>query len=219
MEQRNVRFADWIIASNDLIAECLIDRGLPSSILTVVMNSADEKLFRGPRGADPETIGEGDQNRPLLLMDHGTLTSIYGLDIAIEALAQVRTQRPDLNIEFHILGTGSAQDELLRQTEQLDLNGIIRFLGNVPLEQVPHYVAQCDVGLLSTRQDVFLDMSFSNKLVEYIIMDKPVIASWIKGYQRYFREESLAFFEPCDPASLGDTIIWMAQKISKPKFF
>jgi len=147
------------------------------------------------------------------------LTSIYGRDIAIEALAQVRTQRPDLNIEFHILGTGSAQDELLRQTEQLDLNGIIRFLGNVPLEQVPHYVAQCDVGLLSTRQDVFLDMSFSNKLVEYIIMDKPVIASWIKGYQRYFREESLAFFEPCDPASLGDTIIWMAQKISKPKFF
>ena len=59
-------------------------------------------------------------------MYHGTLTSIYGLDISIEA-----------------------QD------------------------QVPHYVAWCDVGMVSTRQDVFLDMSFSNKLVEYIIRINP----------------------------------------------
>lgn len=124
------------------------------------MNSADEKLFRCPRGTDTETIGEGYHNHPLFLMYHGTLTSIYGLDIAIEALAQVRAKRPDLNIEFHILGTGSAQGELLRQTEQLDLNGIIRFLGNVPLDQAPHYVARCDVGLLASRQDVFLACHF-----------------------------------------------------------
>jgi len=70
---------------------------------------------------------------------------------------------------------------------------------------------RCDVGILATRQDVFLDFSFSNKLSEYIIMDKPVICSRLKTIRHYFNEDSLAFFEPNNSASLATQMVKMYQ--------
>src|SRR5260370_8158331 len=61
----------------------------------------------------------------------------------------------------------------------------------------------CDVGILPTRQDVFLDLSFSSKLSEYIIMGKPVIASRLKTIRYYFSEEALAYFEPHNISDLA----------------
>jgi glycosyltransferase involved in cell wall biosynthesis len=207
-EKWSARFADWVLVSNDLLAERLLGRGLPASKVTVVMNCADESLFmKVPR---TETAAHNDLDAPLVLMYHGTLTEIYGLDIAIVSMARLLTLRPDMAVQLCILGDGPAHDQLVMQAEHLGLDGRVRFLGSVPLDQVPGYLARCDVGLVPTRQDLFLDLSFSNKLVEYVVMEKPVIAARLGGYCRYFREDSLAYFEPGNPDSLVETILRLA---------
>jgi len=71
-----------------------------------------------------------------------------------------------------------------------------------PLE-IPAWLQQCHIGVLATRQDVFLDLSFSSKLSEYIIMGKAVISSRIKTIRHYFSEDALAFVEPNQPADLA----------------
>ena len=53
------------------------------------------------------------------------------------------------------------------------------------------------------RSDVFLDLSFSNQMSEYIMMNRPVIASRTRTVRHYFSEDALAFFEPGDPANLA----------------
>jgi glycosyltransferase involved in cell wall biosynthesis len=200
-----------VLVCNDPIAELLFQRGLPSDKATVVVNSADTKMFTAhSEGADSRGVTEKDSRASLIMMYHGTLTHIYGLDIAVHALREVRERAPELGVEFRILGTGPDRDSLVALVRELGLNGRVRFLGRVPLDQVPEHIAQCDVGLLPTRQDVFLDLSFSNKLVEYVVMGRPVIAARLKGYRRYFGEESLAFFQPGNPQSLADRIIRMA---------
>lgn len=209
LEKWSVNFADRVIAANDPIAEQLVDRGLSPSKLTVVMNSADEKVFNADLYP---ASGAGDRDDAVVLMYHGTLTHIYGLDIALEALSIVQRLRPDLDLKFHILGVGPAQESLIQQSRQLRLDDHVRFLGRAPLDQVPEHLARCDVGLLPTRQDVFLDLSFSNKLVEYVVMCKPVIAARLKGYRRYFRETSFTFFAPGDPESLAQAIIRAATR-------
>lgn len=212
LERASYRFADHVLASNDLLAERFVARGLSPERLTVVMNSADEKVFATAQNAlvrDPK-----DAAAPTIFMYHGTLTHIYGLDIALESLAQARTLRPDLALEFHVLGTGPALDDLRAQAQHLRLNQEVKFIGSVPLDQVPQYLAQCDAGLLPTRRDIFLELSFSNKLVEYIVMGKPVIAANLQGYKRYFGTNSLIFFEAGDAGSLTQALIHFADSRS-----
>jgi glycosyltransferase involved in cell wall biosynthesis len=168
------------------------------------MNSADEQVFT------PDFDGAtsaSDTDNSVILMYHGTLTRIYGLDIALEALGVVEERRPDLDIRFHVLGSGPELESLVQQSQKLGLEDRVKFLGRVPLDEVPSHLARCSAGLLPTRRDVFLDLSFSNKLVEYVVMGKPVITARLQGYLRYFREDSLIFFEPGDARSLADAII------------
>ena len=128
------------------------------------------------------------------MMYHGTLTSIYGLDIALNAFGMVEGQMPDA--EFWIVGDGPEKPQLEALVQKLQLDEKVRFIGMVPQHEIPKWLNDCDVGVLPTRKDVFLDLSFSNKLPEYIIMEKPVIASRLKAIQHYFTEQALAFFEP-----------------------
>jgi len=147
-------------------------------------------------------VGKGDA---FVMMYHGTLTKIYGLDIAIEALAIAKKDIP--NAEFWILGDGTERRGLEELSERLGIAKSVKFIGRVPPQEIPNWLKQCDVGVLATRSDVFLDYSFSNKLSEYIIMDKPVISSRLRTIHHYFSDNALAFFEPNRPPSLAEQMV------------
>jgi glycosyltransferase involved in cell wall biosynthesis len=140
-----------------------------------------------------------------VMMYHGTLTKIYGLDIAIQALGEAQRQIP--NAELWILGDGPEKPELEALSQKLGLGGKVRLIGRVKPDEIPQWLQQCDVGVLATRSDVFLDYSFSNKLSEYIITNKPVISSRLRTIHYYFTGEALAFFEPNNPVSLAQQMV------------
>jgi glycosyltransferase involved in cell wall biosynthesis len=142
-------------------------------------------------------------------MYHGTLTRIYGLDIAIEAFGKCHEEMP--SAKFWILGGGPEKSNLEQLARKLGIESKVKFVGNVLPEEVHDWLKRCDVGVLATRRDVFLDFSFSNKLSEYIIMGKPVISSRLKAIRYYFGEESLAFFEPNDAADLARQMVSLYQ--------
>jgi glycosyltransferase involved in cell wall biosynthesis len=195
-----MRFADYVITINDPVQRLLEGRGLLPGGSTVIMNSVDESLFQeGAKVASPPDPSAGKAK--FVMMYHGTLTRIYGLDIALEAFAQAHADMP--GAEFWILGKGPEERALRDQVRRLGLDDKVRFIGPVLPQEVPAWLRRSDAGVLATRQDVFLDLSFSNKLSEYIIMDKPVIASRIRTVRHYFSEEALAFFEPGNPADLA----------------
>jgi glycosyltransferase involved in cell wall biosynthesis len=162
------------------------------------MNAADDLIFSG--GATVEK----DPTK-FVMMYHGTLTKIYGLDIAIEALAEAQRDIP--NAELWILGDGTERAALEALSQKLGLSGKVRLIGRVKPDQIPQWLQQCDVGVLATRRDVFLEYSFSNKLSEYIIMNKPVISSRLRTIHYYFSDDALAFFEPNNPSSLAKQMV------------
>ncbi len=199
IEWLSFSFADHVITINEPIRKLLVQRGLNPSKTSVIMNSVDEAMFQAARAAaDPSGSTDGDR---FIMMYHGTLTAIYGLDIAIQAFSRVHKLMT--NAEFWILGGGTEKAGLEALTGKLGLEGKVRFVGHVLPEEVPAWLRRCAVGVLATRRDVFLDFSFSNKLSEYIIMDKPVISSRLKAIRHYFSENAFAFFEPNDPTDLS----------------
>ena len=199
IERVSMWYADHVITINQPIQQLLAARGLPPGKCTVIMNAVDEELFR--TGPEKLPMDPSDGKAKFVMMYHGTLTRIYGLDIALEAFGRVHQAMP--GAEFWILGKGPEEKALREHARRLGLESKVRFIGSVLPHEIPAWLRRCDAGVLPTRQDVFLDLSFSNKLSEYIIMDKPVIASGIRTIRYYFSDEALVFFEPVNPTDLA----------------
>jgi glycosyltransferase involved in cell wall biosynthesis len=201
LEKVSVRRADHVITINDPLRAVLIGRGLRRSESTIIMNAVDEALFAAGLKSAPAGPHTALPQPAFLMMYHGTLTHIYGLDIAIRAFALARERMP--GAEFWILGAGPEKDSLAALAQELGLGDRVRLLGSVKPDEIPHLLQRCDIGVLATRQDVFLDLSYSNKLSEYIIMGKAVISSGLRTIRHYFSDDALAFFRPNDPAALA----------------
>jgi glycosyltransferase involved in cell wall biosynthesis len=204
VERASFRYADHVLTINEPIHDLLVSRGLSRSKSTVIMNAVDEKLFASST-ASTASSNSGPQPNGFVMMYHGTLTRIYGLDIALEAFAAAHHSMP--GAQFWILGSGPEKVALQEQARKAGLASKVRFIGSVLPEEIPQWLKCCHIGVLATRRDVFLDFSFSNKLSEYIIMDKGVICSRLRTIRHYFGEEALAFFEPNNSSDLARQMI------------
>lgn len=204
VEKASMRYADHVITINEPIQRLLETRGLAPSQSTVIMNSVDESMFASAVGSAAPATAAASSAR-FVMMYHGTLTRIYGLDIAIEAFGLVQKEMPDA--ELWILGGGPEKNSLKALACKHGLESKVKFLGTVLPQEIPAWLSRCDIGVLATRRDVFLDFSFSNKLSEYIIMGKAVISSRLKAIRHYFSEDALAFFEPNDPRRLSEQMV------------
>ena len=139
------------------------------------------------------------------MMYHGTLTKIYGLDIAVEAFGLAHRDMP--GAELWILGSGPELGALAALAERRGVGSKVKLLGQVVASEVPAWLHKCDVGVLPIRRDVFLDFAFPNKLPEYIITGKPVVVSRLKAIRHYFSPDALAYFEPDNPADLARQMV------------
>lgn len=197
IERISFGFADHVITINKPILDLLVQRGLPASKSIVIMNAVDEARFAswGPSARADVTTAT------FVMMYHGTLTKIYGLDLAIEAFASAHEEMP--GAELWILGSGPEQDSLAVLARRHGLASKVKLLGQVPSADIPAWLKKCDVGILPIHRDVFLDFAFPNKLPEFVIAGKAVLVSRLKAIRHYFSEDALAYFEPDNPADLA----------------
>jgi len=204
-ERLSIAFANHVITINVPVQALLESRGLAKGKFTIVMNSVDSQLF-APSLEYPERKRD---DGAFVFMYHGTLTAMYGLDIAIRAFTIAISRI--CTAEFWILGDGPERANLANLADQLGVAGKVKFFGKMPQQEIPAWLAQCDVGVLAMPQDIYLDLSFSNKLPEYIVMGKPVIASRLKTLSYYFSERALAFFEPQNEFDLAERMVEICQ--------
>lgn len=205
LERISFNFADYVVTISEPIQDLLIGRGLDASKSIVIMNSADEVRFE----SSAPGAAFDDRFHPFVMVYHGTLTRIYGLDIAIEAFNMVHEEMPEA--ELWILGSGPEQGALAGLAQERGLTSKVKLVGQVPSADIPAWLNKCDVGVLPIRRDVFLDFAFPNKLPEFIIMGKPVLMSRLRTIQHYFGEGALSYFEPNNPADLAKQMVRLYQ--------
>lgn len=204
IEKASFSYANHVITINEPIQQLLAGRGLARSKSTLILNTADEGMF-APLSDREHADDPSPASDEFVFMYHGTLTRIYGLDIALEAFSIAYKDMP--GAKFYILGDGPEKRALETCSQELSLEDKVRFVGKVSPEEIPAWLARCDVGVLPTRQDVFLDFSFSNKLSEHIVTGNAVIASRLRTIKHYFSEDALAYFTPNTPADLAKQMV------------
>lgn len=191
--------ADLTISVNHPIDELLMTRPLnrPERRL-IVHNTADSTDF-----GDFE-IQKASGATNLALVYHGTLTALYGVDVAIRAVAEAR--RLGLPVSFTILGDGPERGALERLVSQLELTGVVTFERPLPQSELPMRLRQCTAGIVPTRLDRMTRYSLSNKLLEYVHLGIPVLASQLPSYSRYFDHESVWYWRPNEWRDLARAI-------------
>lgn len=196
-EKASMRFADRVITVNHAIKDLFEKRVLPQGSVEVIMNTADGSVIRSHRKLEHNSFN---------CIYHGTITDIYGLDVAIEGFWRACAGDRDPGMYFHIYGDGPHLPQLKLLTAALGAQDRVLFHGAVPHQVIWEKLAEMDLGILACRKDVFMDLSFSNKLAEYIYLKIPVVHSNLASIQYYFDDGDLLFFQAGDRDDLAARI-------------
>lgn len=191
--------ADVTVTVNRPIAALL--HGRPARAderIVVVHNLADPAEF-GERTAPNERSGS-----TLRFAYHGTLTALYGVDIAIRAVHAARAR--GLDVSFDIFGGGNQTDELRGLITALGLDGSVWLRGVVRPDVLRERLPQYDGGLIATRLDVMTRFSLSTKLLEYVHFGVPLVIPRIPTYLDYFPEPCAWYFDPNDAESAAASL-------------
>jgi glycosyltransferase involved in cell wall biosynthesis len=212
-ERMSIGFADEVLTVCDPFAERLLRNGLGAERLTVVMNSPDLRLFDPTASPHRDFMADGT----LRIIYTGALTPTYELDVVLRAIARLRQARPDMPMTAAFYGRGDARESLETLAAELGIADLLTMPGRIPIDEVASKVAAADLGVAPTRLDPFTEMTLSGKVLEYAAMGKPVLASRLPSVAGYFAPETLAFYDPGDPASMTEAILRLVDDPSETR--
>lgn len=200
------RMASSVLTVEDRLKSILAERGIPESKIRVLMNLPDERIFAPfPRAQ------KNLQSDPYVLVYHGTLARRLGLDIALQAVADIGNRIPAL--ELRIIGAGEEREQLLRLRDALDIQNRVTFSdGYVPVETIPGLLADADVGLIPLRLSSGTDIMLPTKLLEYVSLGIPCVVPATGTICRYFDEKMVQFFEAEDAVSLANALVELYER-------
>lgn len=208
LEKQSIAFADMVLTVNQTCEELFASRSGGGGKISVVMNTPDEQIFRySPVIIDDEAASR--TGKPFVIMYHGTLVERNGLDLAVEALAQVRRSVPE--VELRVYGPRTSYlDDVLQGLSAKGLEDAVQYLGPRTLEQLVQAIAQCDVGVIPNKRSIFTEINTPTRIFEYLALGKPVVAPRANGIEAYFDKDSLVLFELGNADDLAMKLCWVA---------
>lgn len=198
VEKLSIAFVDHVIVVNHMVEETVLKRRsvLPEKC-TVILNYPDTRIFR----RTAPCVRSGAE---FVICYPGTLSRHQGVDIAVEAVALLRDTAPGLR--FLIIGDGPERENLKALIAARKLEDRVSLTGLIPLENVAEIMATIDLGVVPKRKEGFGDIAFSTKIMEFMAMGVPVLASRTRIDEFYFGDELVEFFESGNAAEMAGKI-------------
>ena len=198
LERLSCFYSSHVIISNHLWRETIIRRSVRPENCTTIINYPDPAIF-WPRPPNKRNDSE------FVMCYPGTFSWHQGLDLAIDALALLRDEVPELRLL--LVGDGPERKALAGMVERLRLQDRVTMKGFMSLERIAEIMSNVDLGVVPKRADSFGNEAFSTKIMEFMAMSVPVIASRTRIDEYYFSEDVLLFFESGRVEDLAEKIL------------
>jgi glycosyltransferase involved in cell wall biosynthesis len=204
VEKASCTFADHVIIANHIWYKLITTRSVAENKCSVVLNYPDENIFfKRPRQR---------QDDKFVMIYPGSLNRRQGVDIAVKALALIKDKIP--LAEFHIYGTGTDMDYLKRLVLDLGLQDRVFLKGSLPIYEVAEMMANADMGIEPKRNEMFAGDAMSTKILEFMSLGIPVIASDTRVHKYYFDESVVLFFKSDDEQDLARCMLMLIEDAS-----
>ena len=194
--------SDLVLANDPVIADWVSKEYGKHTIF--LPNGYDADLFRG--ATDHAARGSGFK----VITFVGKIDlSIYRLDILLKAIRLLRDEFP--NVRLRVIGNGPSMIEVKSLARQLDVETCVEFVGLVPHEEVPRWVAESDICV-----HISSDTCLGNKVLEYMAARKPVIiaAPWWNRYSQFLENRVNCVMVPLIAEELARA---MAELLASPR--
>lgn len=198
---KSINKADVVIAVSETSAEAL----------RTICGVTRPIVVQGPLVPDPVVNGwmksSGPSTHSILRLT--TLARLYqtkGLSYLLEALVEVRKKYP--HVQARIYGEGPLREDLLRQAQNLGLNGNSILAGAfTSREQLAHIMAETDVFVMPSILE-----GQPVALVEAMSYGKPIIATTVGGIPELITDGKNGLLCPAqDSISLAEKIGLLAE--------
>ena len=207
LEKWSIARANLVVTVNVACKRIFAARSCRPEKIGVVMNAPDGEIFplRRPRAMPAQ---EGGRTKPFVIMYHGSLVERNGLDLAVEAMTQVRAAVP--NAELRIYGGRTPfLERVLDGVRDKGLEDCVHYFGPRRLEGLVPEIECCDVGVVPNHRNAFTEINTPTRMFEYLTLGKPVIAPRTPGIQDYFSPESVFFFDSGNADELARQITYV----------
>jgi len=157
-----------LITVCDALKQVLLKMKIPNEKITVLRNGVDLIQFHQPK--DREKLRDELGIRGFTLLSVGHLIERKGHHLVIEALLHL----PD--VMLLIAGDGENEKTLKKCVMELNLETRVKFLGNVPHNQLYKYYGGADSLVLASSRE-----GWANVLLESMACGTPVVATNLWG--------------------------------------
>ncbi|MCL6429530.1 MAG: glycosyltransferase family 4 protein [Anaerolineae bacterium] len=194
-ERASCAVADAVICCHEMARNVLVQHGVPEQKVTAVLNVPDERMFHRALRARER------RGHELRLVQHGTITENYGIQVVLEA---IRLLGPQHRVHFDIVGQGEYRPALEALARRLGVEEQVEFHGFVVRERLMKLLTQADIGVVP----MLFEYQSPNKMFEFVALGVPVIASDRQTFRQHFSDDEVLYFRTGDAGDLARAIAW-----------
>jgi glycosyltransferase involved in cell wall biosynthesis len=192
---------DKIITPNNTLKKILENSGYDSNKISVIDNGIDTTLFT-PNGKNMQSDLMNKYNlsdNDIVIGYIGSILLYEGLDMILKCMKKLNNN----NIKFLLVGDGFYKNDLLKLTNELNLQKNVIYVGKVNHQDIPNYYDLIDIVIYPRKIYDLCNSTPSYKLLESMAMEKPIIVPNLEAYNEIIIDnENGLYFEANDENSL-----------------
>ncbi len=203
LESASFRFSHHIITANESFKSIFLKRNnIYESKINVILNCPDPKIFN----PQPTTY---NSQLSFTLFYMGTVEERFGLDIVLTAIPHIVKQIP--NFRFVVIpkleDEGVYFQSFRQRITSSNLSSHVIIELPKPLEEIARMLNEVDLGVVLAKNGVFTENIFPVKLLEFIQMNIPVIATKTKFLSQYFTDDQIYFLKKNTPEEFTRAVV------------
>lgn len=213
LEKLSYQLADAVIATNGSYKKVALERGKKDEDNIFIVRNGPylEKFVPGPGDTSLKKTDE------ILVGYLGNMNKQDGVDLILETAQEIVENRNITHIKFILIGGGSSQRDLVQQAKSMGLEEHVSFTGRIPDRQMLDTLNACDICVQPDPLNPLNDRSTMNKVMEYMALEKPVIAFDLTETRVSCGEDAAIYAKPNEVSDLAEQVVQLARDPERRK--
>lgn len=169
VEKLTEKTADHILTTNDSGKRNVINNQISECCITVVRNAPDLEKF-------PRNVMTPPDREIIKVGYVGNMNRQDCIDLLLKSVHYIKFAKGRTDIQFVLIGNGSAYEELTIMSRDLNINDIVEFTGRLLPTKAYQRLATVDICVQPDRKNTFTDSCTMVKDLEYMALAKPIVA-------------------------------------------